>query len=139
MTPDAYQEWRKTIPFTDEDVALVMDAESQRYGRAENQFMSRKFAAFAARVRRGHLRSLDVAFVLPFLIKRCAICGAKALYRTGVEGRCSEHRLIPSRAAIERRRRLDEASASYSDAVRSYDDWDGRRRALKGTRIGRRR
>src|SRR5262245_16944587 len=86
-----YQAWRSRIPFTDGEVAGVLEvaaaAESRWPKRGELQELAR-------RCRRGYVGKVAVAAAARYLVTTCGVCGGKALYHIGTEGRCSEHRRV---------------------------------------------
>jgi hypothetical protein len=87
-----YDRWRARIPFTDEQ---ILEAMAARIADEPNPFMKRILTYHADRFNRTRMlssRALNDA--LPRLVKLCAVCGKKALYRVGYEGRCSTHRMV---------------------------------------------
>lgn len=56
--------------------------------------------------RTGRLKGKVFKFILPRLITTCLLCGKKALYRQGDEGRCFEHRYVESHYSKLRKARL---------------------------------
>lgn len=116
-----YAEWRKTIPFTDEQIATQLEADAALFAKDGNDFMARKYLWRAGRVREGFVCTFDVHRVWSSLIKTCAICGKKALYRAGSSGRCSTHRLVKDSFALRRKLRLDRAAGEQSEIDRQFD------------------
>jgi hypothetical protein len=106
----AYQSWRASIPFTDEQIITALDESANTI---QNDYIRRRAIDannYFARTRR--LSQYLFALAAPFLIKTCNVCAdtgktRKALYRTVHEGRCSEHRHIKHSYHIERSKRLD--------------------------------
>lgn len=105
----SYEDWRRNIPWTNEEIALAL----QESGATEpNDYMRRKrenAAAYLLRTQR--LSSGILGLALPFLVRVCAVCGKKALYRYGSEGRCSAHRDVQPGFFKEKRTRLEEGAA----------------------------
>jgi hypothetical protein len=114
-----YDAWRKTLPWTDEEFAVACEEEAAQV-EATNAYMARRFRYLAGRARLGRISRVILQLTMGRLIKSC-FCGRKALYRTGQEGRCSEHRHIPSGAAATRKARL-EGKASVINRKRVVRD-----------------
>jgi hypothetical protein len=137
--PPGYLDWRSSIPFTDEEIALQLEADAKAV--SHNDFYADKLRKRASRVREGYLSRGDLARVLDALITTCGICGKKALYRTGTEGRCYTHRRLLSSPARNRVKRLEDRSAVHEEErlARDYRDTKGvkRGRSRRHTTQGR--
>jgi len=86
-----YLVWRQAIPFTDEQIAGALDQladEEYRHGRRV------ELRELARSSRRGYVGRVAVKEAMPLLVKVCAVCGGKAIYHMGAEGRCSAHRSV---------------------------------------------
>lgn len=138
--PERYAKWRASIPWTDQEIAdqLIKDAVAIESGPENKGTFPRLLRFRAARVLKGHLSSWDVSRVADALVKVCW-CGKKALYRTGYEGRCSDHRLQKSPREIARIARL----MAYSDMVGEKTERANQRRLhdtamrIRAVRAGR--
>jgi hypothetical protein len=102
MTDDAdnaardasYLRWRQNIPYTNADIARALRLAAELRQGARRQFFSSEWlleraAALEAGAR---LSKWDVKTAVGYMKLRCEVCGAVALYRFGVEGRCRAHR-----------------------------------------------
>ena len=133
---DRYRQWRIRIPYTDAEIAdqLARDADAVQ----RNPQYAAKLRSRANRARQGDVSSSDVGRVLDALIRDCAICGKKALYRTGHEGRCSTHRLVQSAAAAHRVARIEAHSTAREHDRKIADHRDlARTRWLRTSVAGR--
>lgn len=126
-----YKEWRKTIPFTDEQIAAQFERDAEVFERNGVPFMARQRRYRAEQVRKGYLASRDLTVVLDALITNCEICGKKAHYRQGTFGRCSEHRMVQDQHVIVRKRRLERKGAVLEAKDKAFDEAQLRRIALK--------
>lgn len=124
-----YLRWRTTIPFTDEECAQAMEEAATSL----NEFLNARYRHRAGQIRRGYLAGRDLGIILPILIKTCNLCGKKALYRTGVEGRCRDHRHSKSLTARERVKRLEAGAAVLNRDRVEFDTYDARGRSLRLT------
>jgi hypothetical protein len=122
----SYEQWRSTVPWTDEQIAAALEQEADSVEVA-NAWLARRYRHHASRVMVGRLSLASLRVAIGRLVTACGICGKKALYITGSEGRCSAHRLIKSHAAAERSARV-EARATDGEATKRGDDG----RALDG-------
>jgi hypothetical protein len=119
--PVRYKRWRDSIPFSDEQIAQVLNQEADRFARDGNGFMAARYRRSAQRVTKGRVYGHDVSFALPFLIKSCAICRKKALYRTAQEGRCREHRLIPSKRDAKRIKIIESRATAFEAQEKGWE------------------
>ncbi len=119
MSDEAYAAWRATVPWTDD-------------------YMRAKHRRAADWVRAGHLSSRLLGMALPFLVKTCAVCGRKALYRIGNLGRCSKHRDVKDRGLQAHVAETDRRAVA---SERDQDRWDAglRLRQAHHRATGRRR
>ena len=85
-----YDEWRKTIPYTDEDIIAALESFAEGH---QSEALKVSCELYIQQVRGGKLTPRHYHVALHTLVKTCALCGRKALYRYGDSGRCSEHRL----------------------------------------------
>ena len=101
MELKSYVEWRRTIPYTDDQIARALEqlakmAEDGTFDARANaerrRYVADRFRLRANAVRRGRLSSRDLSYVLPLLITRCGLCDKPALYRYGAYGRCKTHK-----------------------------------------------
>lgn len=99
--PSSYDEWRASVPWSNEAIAEAYEAQAAAARANKNEFLERKFQAGADYLRAGkRLSAKMLNYALPWLVKECTVvedgqpCGRKALYRIGREGRCSRHRDI---------------------------------------------
>ena len=107
MTPEMYHQWRKQIPFTDEEIAFALEDL-----KTPNEYMKARYASLAVLARAGRIFAATLRLVVPVLVTRCHICGARALYRYGCEGRCRVHRdMQPEWLSTHRAAREQRASA----------------------------
>ena len=91
--PGRYAAWRKLVPFTDEPIARVLEAEAEELSAGADG-MYRYLRRIAARCRQGWVSSWAVRRALPRLVTACAVCGKTAHYRVGSSGRCRVHKLV---------------------------------------------
>ena len=112
----SYDAWRATVPFTDDQIADAIEAEANDVVSV-NAFKARQYRFYADRCRAGFVSSRSLGMALGRLVKSCAICGRKALYRVGSNGRCSLHRDIKSgyKIAAQERRELRSADRAATD------------------------
>ena len=132
---EAYDSWRSRIPFSNEAIAAALELHAndleEIHGRTG--IVSEYWRRRSADVRSGRLSGKDLAKALPYLVTKCALCGATALYRYGTEGRCKSHRhLAPAfftaklgsleaqRAAVEKEWRDNDARAKRSNNFRTF-------------------
>jgi hypothetical protein len=89
-----YAEWRATIPFTNAEVAQAILDEVAEAVCSQDEWKERQRKVAAYLLAGGDLTPAELHLMLPRLIKRCNVCGRKALYRVKMEGRCSQHRMV---------------------------------------------
>lgn len=123
MTPeectDGFARWRATVPFTDEQIIAALLEHAARCPPGSGE--ARDHAFWADVVKRTGLTAKAYRRALPILVKTCAICGKKALYRMGSEGRCSAHRSQLTRGAVYTRDLCRQKSASIEAAKKRSD------------------
>ena len=99
-TEESYQLWRSKIPWTDEEIVSALERSKADIAlltsEARRIYLMNLTTRSIDQVRRGRLSRNVLVFVLPFLVTKCKICGKKAIYRMGNEGRCSGHRDVRS-------------------------------------------
>lgn len=117
---DWYRRWRSTVPWDDETIALALESLAIEV-EAENDFIAKRYRYFASRVRCGFLSKVSLAVALCVLVKTCAICGKKALYRQGNSGRCREHKYIQDQFALIKRKRLEDKGRDIGDEKKIED------------------
>jgi len=140
MNDASYAHWRTTIPWSNEEIVaqLRRDAADRPATDGGSVYMRQKYTSWADWVERtGRLSGAIVRHCLPALITTCAICKKTALYRQGVEGRCSAHRMILSAPVAARKLRAEEASVQYASAWADTDrrDKSAARRAGGGNSV----
>jgi hypothetical protein len=65
-------------------------------------------------------------------VRRCGICGRKALYRYGLVGRCSAHRSVTTEGMERRRADHEQTGRRLEEARKSRDERDLSRNRLRG-------
>ena len=119
-----YQQWRATVPWTNEEIALALEATA---AVRAHEFTKQYWLTRAAAVRRDRVRNRDLAEALPFLIRRCAVCGKRALYRSGNSGFCREHKYSKDVYAEAKRKRME-----YGRTIREQEQ-DARMKSLRSS------
>ena len=117
---DRFQRWRATVPYTNEDIARVFIAMSVEIEQ-ENAFMAKRYLQTADWIRAGHLSMKVVNAALPALINKCALCGKRALYRYGYEGRCRDHKYNATVGMAKRTEIVEKRSSDIAAAVAAID------------------
>lgn len=115
---EAYRQWRSTVPFSDKQIAGVLDSLRDVAIGNDDWFRATRYTVLAIKTRKGFLASHTLSLVLPFLITTCALCPKTALYFAGCSGRCSNHRMVPDSFAEQRKQRLEAKSGYYADEER---------------------
>jgi hypothetical protein len=134
-----FADWRQTIPFTTEQLASAMEQELAEFpGTGTHPGYLRARIEVIRAGGRFSVREYT-RYMLPRLIKLCAICGGRALYRQGSEGRCRAHKDQLTRGVFERNKRFDERSGAIEEARREQDTRDLRLTSFKATLLGSRR
>jgi hypothetical protein len=90
MTPEEvrkYRAWRDAVKYTDEEIAGALERRA-----AVDTDRRGEFRELARRCRRGYVGKRAVREAWRYLVTSCTVCGEKALYAFGHEGRCSAHR-----------------------------------------------
>ena len=131
---ERYREWRKTLPFTDEQMAAQFERDADAIA-ATSEFLASRYRHRAQQVRKGYVSRADIRQVLNALITTCGVsgCQKRALYRVGHQGRCSTHRLVPEVKSQARRAWLDVKSREINAAVAAYDATEKSRRQAATT------
>lgn len=114
-----FEEWRASIPFTDEQILSAFAEAAREYG-ANSVKAGNRFEGFAASLREGRLSSVALRSVLPYLVKVCHVCGKKALYRHGVLGACSAHRDTLRKVAMRDVSFFDRRAAAWEAMDKEY-------------------
>lgn len=114
-----YAEWRKMIPYSDDDVAEALKMMAEGAEAEGNHFLRDRYLSWLERGERHKtFPPFVLKAVLPYLIKTCDICGAQALYRQGVEGRCRTHKDITTAGVRARRERFEDRSRVIEEVER---------------------
>ncbi|OGI76483.1 hypothetical protein A3C67_00040 [Candidatus Nomurabacteria bacterium RIFCSPHIGHO2_02_FULL_42_19] len=121
-----YDEWRKTIPYTDEDIAVALESFAKEH---PSRVLQASYKLYAEQVRGGKLMPRHYHVALDVLIKTCALCGRKALYRYGDSGRCSEHRLVMPKDYKLEQKMVDRKNALFGQEKLRREKGDFQRRA----------
>ena len=135
MSDEGFQAWRASIPFTNEQIASALEAEA---AAAPNNFLAQRYQFNANRVRNGYLNSVIVRLVLGRLVTTCEICGKKALYMRGINGRCSAHRDIANLNVEFRRQRMDAKSSQIETSNRTFAAYEKKHKSVLKARKWRR-
>ena len=122
----SYDAWRKTIPWTNAEIALAFREEAKAlppYLQEKRLWQARHLDQPGARVSRNAL-----TMVLPRLVKTCVLCGKTALYRAGVQGYCRAHKHEATRQHTSHQRVSRDPYADDKEQDMLRRDRDGRRR-----------
>ena len=130
-TPEGYRQWRATLPWTDEEFEMACLAEA---AASPTVFLRQRYEQWAGLARRGWICGFMLRVAIPRLVKRCALCGKKALYRLGNEGRCRTHRDVAERYTAARQQRFAAKAAEVQAQHTSFDDRDLSTQSLRQTR-----
>lgn len=122
-TKPGYAKWLESLPWTQEEIIAALNSEAEAFRASGQEFFARQTEWSAWSCSRGWLTSKGFAFALPRLITTCGVegCSRKALYRAGLQGRCSTHRLVPEDKSLARRRRLEAVSVGISHRRNLHD------------------
>jgi hypothetical protein len=134
----SFESWRQTIPFSDAAIAGALRGAADE---TPNPFLRDRYRRWAGMVDDGHLAGFMLGTVLPRLIVTCALCGKKALYRYGAEGRCRAHKDARPDYALARSRRREARGAMFEAETTERDNTALARESLRrtwATRKGRR-
>lgn len=91
---ERYKRWRATIPYTDEQIIEALKEAIKGQAQFFQKVYQGKTERNFERLKEGKVSQAIIRFVLPYLIKKCNICGKTALYRYGMYGRCREHKFV---------------------------------------------
>ncbi len=131
-----YREWRRTVPWTNAEIihALRTIAAEQ-----PNEFLRERYerkAEWIETYHRFNARMLSEA--LPYLIRVCnyvtdegKVCGGRALYRYGNDGRCKTHKMHASQGYAERQRRFEVTSHAFEQNNNEFYDRCERKERLR--------
>lgn len=128
-------EWRATIPFTNEEIAAAFRQIADEAPRAEESWREDRRQIAAYLEAGGLLTKAMLMPVLSRLVKTCAVCGRKAIYRYGTAGRCSKHRDVVPAWEAEERRRFAARSRDIAERRAMRDDRDLRHGSARQTAI----
>lgn len=120
MSDGDYHRWRASVPFTNDQIADAI-IESRRAVPNQTEWFLRRSEQLVAYVRAGGLSGKILGMALPFLVKVCGVCGKKALYRRGPEGRCSAHKLVPGTFQRQFQQRKEAISGAIDEHWNSVD------------------
>jgi hypothetical protein len=110
-------------------MACLAEAEA-----APTVFLRQRYEQWAGLARRGWICGFMLRVAIPRLVKRCALCGKKALYRRGNEGRCGTHRDVAEQYSAARQQRFAMKSADGQVQRTAFDDRDLSTQSLRQTR-----
>jgi hypothetical protein len=136
MSEEAYRRFRATIPFSDEQIAAVLDEladeapPTRRDGRP-SKWTAEMYRRLAFQVRAGHMSGGIIRIVADRLVKTCP-CGRPALYRFGMAGRCSAHKAEKPGWQAVRETRMDAFLADREMSRIDRSDLDRSRRVALG-------
>ena len=119
-----YDRWRRGIPFTDEEIAAQLDADAEALeatGDRGDAWLAKSRRWNASQARKGRLTREGLGLALDALVKTCAVCGKKALYRLGTFGRCSAHRHVLE-PEVERSKAIKNARGTAIAAAFAEED-----------------
>jgi|SRR5581483_5136499 len=133
MSDDAYRRWRASVPWTNEQIAQAFEQLIANIpAQYADGYIVRGYQRCIDHARRGHITSRMLSIVLPLLVTTCALCGKKALYRRGNEGRCTAHKQVPERFSSARVARLERLRMAREQEIRVFDARDKARRSVRG-------
>lgn len=122
---NTYESWRRTIPFTNEQIIAVFEEYLDNLEKSAGKRSASMVAWYRNEVnwlkKTGRLKAKVVAFVLPLMVKVCAVCGKKALYRYGTEGRCSKHRDVRPGFIIAAQKDREVRASVYEQSLNDED------------------
>lgn len=133
---ERFQRWREIVPWTNEEIAVVLDSFAAQCDLDGNEFLAARNRYQAAWVRSGNLSSNLLGKVLSHLIKTCAVCGKTALFRKGNYGFCRIHKHVTPIAVDIRREREEARSADKAKQQRSFDAVCKKRSSLRSAKAG---
>jgi hypothetical protein len=116
----AWRLWRNRIPFTDAEVGQ----ELIRHGETHpHPGIRRYWIRYGRKLRLSQCRLSKKAYeaAVPGLVKQCRICGERALYRWGAEGRCKLHREVKPEWDAAYMRRQERKAVAIAAFKRSRD------------------
>lgn len=135
---DTYKAWRATIKWTDEQIAAALNEYADMMPAKAKYFgdVARLEAAYLLRT--GSLSAAVLGKALNLLVRKCDICGRKALYRLGQKGRCSEHRHVPEHHTTAKQKRMDAKRVLYQNETERVNKIDlSRRNAMSASKFSR--
>ena len=126
MTVEQYQAWRKTIPFSDAEIARGLLAHLATLTAGLHQpshleYVRVKTKRLIASVLRGHVSGPAVRYALPHLVVSCGVCGKPALYRHFAYGLCRAHKTFVPAPERVRRTALHTKQAAMEGVDREFD------------------
>jgi hypothetical protein len=129
----AFQRWRAQVTFTDEQIAVVLEQAAADTEHV-NPFLASIYRRQSMKIRQsGRLTKAMLRIALPRLVTTCGLCGAKAIYLYGCDGRCSKHRDQRPDFTVRKFQQYD-AKGAFMEAMRKQSDYiDLDRRSLKAS------
>jgi hypothetical protein len=146
LSDAGYKKWRDMFPWSNEEIVACLrktadDLMAKPTATAQDQFMAdallRKNAD--ALENSGRLSGRCVRLILNILITKCGVCGGKALYRKGTEGRCKQHRDVPASFEAEQEQRRRDKAQDFLKWRAQRDTADIARTQCKQTTKGKKR
>jgi hypothetical protein len=113
-----YQQWRDRIPFTNDQIADEILAYANE---CPEPWIADRFREMSERCRTHRLSAAMLRFALPRLVKFCGLCGAKALYRYGIQGRCREHKWVATEGFKAVFKQREHGAAEYEQLFAESD------------------
>lgn len=142
ITKDAaqswFRRWRATIPYTDQQIADALETLAAAV-ESEDPFLAAIYRRHRQFAIQGRISAKMLGCVLPELIKRCALCEGRALYRIGNEGRCRKHKFVKDSHAEARKQRFMARGHSEDQRRAGVDDNTLRTLSLKALKTKHRK
>lgn len=113
-----YRAYRNRFPYSNEEILEALKVLAEEADAENNAFLAnryRRWQTFEI------FPPFVLRYVLPYLIKTCHVCGEKALYRRGLEGRCRTHRDVSPAWIEEYRQRKEEKSRAIESQRKEQD------------------
>ena len=135
-----YDKWRAGIPWTNEAIAVALDAEALDLETSgQGIWLVKKHRNAAEYLRSGRpLSGAILRMALNRLVTVCGLCGKTALYRYGVQGRCREHRAEATPGFLQRNLMFNLRSAGLDGHKDLVDAKQRRLDAMKTLHVNRR-
>ena len=113
-----YRAYRERFPYSDEEILEALKVLEEDADAEGNAYLANRYRRW---------QTFDVfppfvlRYVLPYLIKTCHVCGEKALYRRGLEGRCRTHRDVSPTWIDEYRARKEQKACAIESQQKVQD------------------